>query len=348
MFINGKSYLQAVIPTPTGYLIDPQKRDHVLRSSESNTRFRSEGWFCKQNIPSGKIVSDIELKRALFLAVKSSPTYVWAGDGSRIGFEYLAPFSMIEETENQYVEVNEHTTYEPELCEWINYHWNRLSIMKGKNGLWYVFPHSLVYWVCLGKNVVSPGLRQAIIYGEHVEPYELFESHCSFEQDPCNLVNIWNEAEEKGKKTRKARIEPLNMDMPVQYQGDYPKQHVNADSWVNFTSSYGDGSYVGQNFYLPSPVDQKNLKSLLSRQHIEHVALNYMSKGFGKISEIAKVSPDLRRLLIVMFLNYRKHQKFSAFVNEKEGDYDYELQKKVIDFPEKLKGLAPIYFPFTP
>lgn len=347
MFTNGKRYQQAIVPTPTGYLINPNNRDYLIRANKADTTFITDGWFNKQSLPKAENNSETDFKRALFAAVKTSPVYVWAGDESSVGFEFLAPYSQVEETDNHYIEANEHTTYDPALDQWINYHWNRLSMMKGKQGTIYVFPHSLVYWVCIGKYAVSPGLRHAIIKGEHISGYDLLETPYKLDQDPCNLIKVWDETEDQDKKSKEAETEPFNMDMPKQYQGDYPKQFINADSWVNFTSSYEDGEYQGQTFYLPSPVDEQNLKALLGRQHAKHVALHYMAQGFGQISEACKVAPELRKQLIVLFLNYRKHQKFAAHVNKTEGQYDHNKQKTIINFPEKLKGLAPVYFPFT-
>lgn len=347
MFSNGQLYKQSTIPTPSGYVINPDHRNQAYYPRNAKTRFKTDGWFYKLCVPEGDHFSDIEFKAALFKAVKSSPTYVWSGDYSLIGSEYLARFSDIEETDNHFIEKNEHTTYDPDLGQWINYHWNRLSMMKGDGGVIYVFPHSLVYWVCMGKNVISKGLRKAVMKGKHVKPYELVENAFDPNADLRNFTIIWDEAENKERDSKESRTEPFNMEMPIQYQGDYPKKFVNAESWVNFGSNHQNGEYEGQSFYLPSPVDKKNLKALLSRQHIKHVALTYMANGFGQISEVCKVSPDLNRQLLVLFLNYRKYQKFAAYVKEKEGVFDEDLQDFNIDFPEKLKGLAPRLFPFT-
>lgn len=347
MFVNGKTCRQSKIPTPTGYLINPSKRNHFICSYDSKASFVIDGWYNKQCPSEGDFQPDIELKRALFDAVKHSDVYVWAGDESVHGIEYLAPFSDVKESENQYIEVNEHTSYDPELGQWINYHWNRLSMMQTDDDVIYVFPHSLVYWVTLGMSV-SSGLRNAIVHGANVTIDELDERFFCFESDSCDLESVWDDAAESASRSPVLSRKPFTMDMPIQYQGDYPKEYIEAESWINFGPDHQNGEYEAQTFYVPSPVDAKNLKSLLGRQHDNHVAAAYIAKGFSRIGAACSASERLNRQLFVLFLNSKKYQKFAAFVREKEGQYDPDLQEHTFSFREKLIELAPSLFPFTP
>lgn len=347
MFINGQRYKQSSIPTPTGYLVTPQNRDHIFTSSSTETTFVVDGWYNKQDLPMTESRSDSVFKKALIDAVKQSDAYVWAGDNSAVGIEYLAPFSEVKETENQYVEVNEHTTYYSELGLWVNFHWNRLALMKAENGDIYVFPHSLVYWVSLGFCKVSKCLRNVIVRGEHVSDYELDEHYCFLDEDLSDLKSVWDEAEDNESSAPKISRKPFNTDLPVQYQGDYPKAYVEAESWINFGSEHHSGEYKAQTFYVPSPVDEQTLKTLLGRQHDNHVALAYIMRGFRQIAAICSESAEFNKDLFVLFLNRRKYQKFAAYVKEREGLYDSDLQEHTINFRDKLRELAPSLFPFT-
>jgi hypothetical protein len=315
---------------------------------DQKTRFETIGWFSNGEVVENANIADENCINTLIELINNSPIYVWAGDDSSVGEEYLATCSEVDETQNHFIAVNEQTSFHKNSGRCCNYHWNRLSLIRGADGCVFVFPHSLMYRVFDGKAVISERFRQAIENADFVTYHELVADEYHSDYDEHGFEEVWFEAEKPEHTSAESEIAELwDRTMPTQYAGDYKKTEVRAQSWVNFGSQKSDGKYSGQQFCLPSPVDKENLRALLGRQHLPHLALAFMSKGYALVSQLCDSDPVLARQILVLFLNYRKYQAFTEFVVQQEGEFDEQLGEFCISFPDKLKSLAPSYFPFT-
>lgn len=129
-----------------------------------------------------------------------------------------------------------------------------------------------------------------------------------------------------------------NSELPQKYQNEaHKKQWVNVKHWLNFSDDRDEGEYIDQSFYLPSPVDDKNLYAMVGRQSLRHVAIAHMRFGYKRINQICDSQPDMGEVLKQLFLDEDTFDEFEQLVLEHEG---------WVNMPKRLEQLGDKYFPF--
>ena len=301
---------------------------HILMK-EPNTHFKTVGWYENGNVAEKKQWLSKECGTKLAELIEKGPQYCWRGGPYGVANQYL----YIDENKTRYDKAVA-TDFPPHIVE---LHANRFCLIRDQKQTVYVFPQSIMYWVTKGYHP-PVDFCDAILHGNPVLNNELNYQPFDAKQDAYFFYDEWENCDNERRLINKDNILPPEVCvLPKQYQGDYKKDTFTVQSWINFGDSHEEGEYVDQAFYLPTPVDEHNLKAIMGRQSLQHLGMAHMAYGFGKIKEIAQTDKAMGEMLKKLFLDGDFLDEFEAYVTKQQG---YR------DMPERLKKLGPRYFPY--
>ncbi|MDM7859803.1 hypothetical protein QTP81_04210 [Alteromonas sp. ASW11-36] len=329
IFRNDTAYTQPVIPTPTRHLMDRSIVGQHLMMRTHDTHFKTIGWFEKGQVPDSR--GQLSDKHANILAdlIEKGPQFCWRGAMYGVANQYL----FVSPYQDRYPR-HVMPYFRDELVE---FHANRVSMVRGSDNVVWVFPQSLIYWIARGYNPPSE-FQHAILHGKPVLHNELVFHPFSEKQDGFGFYEEWQAFDVERTKFDYDSPRPSEMfDLPRRYQGNYPARLITLPMWVNFGAGFEDGEYVHQSFEVPFPHDTTDIHAILGRQSLITLALAHMAQGYGKLAAVSESHPKLGEALKEAFLEPHIVDELDAYIHQRHGWQN---------MPDKLRTLGQTYFPY--